>query len=91
MFRDLLINQPNIVHLSVYRDIKDVVQDLYKSELISFSEKDFDKEQTNSSQNNSSLLSMSAYSRNNLAVLANAAAIELYLLCVEDEQGNCFF
>ena len=63
--------------MSIYREVKDIVQEFYKLELIVLNDKDLDDTKSKST----------SPSRYNLIVLANAAAIDLYFLCVEDEQG----
>lgn len=67
--------------MSIFREVKDIVQEFYKLELIVLNDKDLDDPST---LNKSKSIAPSRY---NLIVLANAAAIELYFLCVEDEQG----
>jgi hypothetical protein len=69
------------VNLSIFREVKDIVQEFYKLELIVLNDKDLDDSST-LTRSKSNLPT-----RYNLIVLANAAAIDLYFLCVEDEQG----
>lgn len=65
------------MHHSNFHDIKGVLQEFYKLELIVLSDKDFDEK-----------LHANRY---NVTFYANAAAIELYFLCVEDEQGTLIY
>ena len=58
------------------------MQEFYKLELIVLNDKDLDDSTPFNKANSPG--------RYNLIVLANAAAIDLYFLCVEDEQGEIF-
>ncbi len=122
MFRDLLQVQPVNVNLSLCHDLKDLVQEFYRLELVvipndrsenallhaetSDSGKDTstpsffnhhasrfklklipgEKMERADTLNGSQKMSSTwTAARNQLIILANASAIELYFLCVEDE------
>ncbi len=129
MFRDLLQVQPSNVNLSICHDLKDLVQEFYRLELVvisndrpdtallqsdtsvatdsgkdtstpsaffnhhasRFKSKLIANEKLDSSNradtlNGSAKMSSTwTAARNQLIILANASAIELYFLCVEDE------